>query len=54
MNFNADDESFRAEVRTFFNDEYPRDLITKAASAFPLEKGDYQRAEQALAAKGWL
>ncbi len=54
MNFNADDERFRAEVRAFFNDEYPRDLITKAASAFPLEKGDYQRAEQALAAKGWL
>ena len=54
MNFNADDEHFRTEVRDFFAHQYPQDLITKAASAFVLEKADYQRSEQALAAKGWL
>ena len=54
MNFNTEDERFRAEVRDFFDREYPQDLITKAASAYSLTKQDYQRAEQALAAKGWL
>ena len=54
MNFNADDEHFRAEVRDFFAHQYPQDLIKKAASAFALDKADYQRSEQALAAKGWL
>jgi alkylation response protein AidB-like acyl-CoA dehydrogenase len=54
MNFDTEDERFRAEVRDFFTSEYPQDLITKAASAFSLTKEDHQRSEQALAAKGWL
>ncbi|MFT4631151.1 MAG: alkylation response protein AidB-like acyl-CoA dehydrogenase [Candidatus Azotimanducaceae bacterium] len=54
MNFNAEDERFRAEVKAFFTNEYPQDLVTKAASAYALQKEDYQRSEQALAAKGWL
>ena len=34
--------------------EYPSDLLAKAASGYPLSKDDLQRAERALAAKGWL
>ncbi len=54
VTFDAADERFRAEVREFFAHEYPRDLLAKAASGYPLSKDDLQRAERALAAKGWL
>ncbi|MFT6519757.1 MAG: alkylation response protein AidB-like acyl-CoA dehydrogenase [Candidatus Azotimanducaceae bacterium] len=54
MNFDTADERFRAEVRDFFANEYPQDLVAKAASAYALQKEDHQRSEQALAAKGWL
>ncbi|MEQ8860813.1 MAG: acyl-CoA dehydrogenase family protein [Pseudomonadales bacterium] len=54
VTFDAADERFRADVREFFDHEYPRDLLAKAASGYPLSKDDLQRAERALAAKGWL
>lgn len=54
MRFDASDELFRSEVRTFFKDEYPHDLIIKAASGIELCKSDYQRSERALASRGWL
>lgn len=54
MSFDAEDESFRSEVRKFFEDDYPQDLIIKAASGIELSKSDYQRSERALASKGWL
>ncbi|MFT6016235.1 MAG: alkylation response protein AidB-like acyl-CoA dehydrogenase [Candidatus Azotimanducaceae bacterium] len=54
MSFDANDELFRSEVRTFFTDDYPHDLVIKAASGIELSKIDYQRSERALASKGWL
>ncbi|MFT5098535.1 MAG: alkylation response protein AidB-like acyl-CoA dehydrogenase [Candidatus Azotimanducaceae bacterium] len=54
MSFDAGDELFRSEVREFFKDEYPHDLIIKAASGIELCKSDYQRSERALASRGWL
>jgi alkylation response protein AidB-like acyl-CoA dehydrogenase len=54
MTFDANAEDFRAEVRRFFTDEYPRELLAQAASGEPLLKSDYQQAERALSAKGWL
>ncbi len=54
MNFPPDTDAFRAQVRAFFANDYPKDLLAKAASGEPLNKADYQQSEQALADKGWL
>lgn len=54
MSFDASDELFREEVREFFKDQYPQDLVVKAASGIELCKSDYQRSERALASRGWL
>ncbi|MFT5287605.1 MAG: alkylation response protein AidB-like acyl-CoA dehydrogenase, partial [Planctomycetota bacterium] len=52
--FSKDDETFRAEARDFFENEYPRDLIEIIERGEKLEKQDLQRSEQAYASKGWL
>ena len=52
--FSDEDEQFRAEVRAFFAERYPKDLLEKSASGAALSKDDYQRAERALADEGWL
>lgn len=54
LSFRPADEEFRAEVRRFFQSEYPKDLLQKVASGQALAKDDYQRSERALAARGWL
>ena len=54
MNFPPDTDAFRTEVRSFFANNYPKDLIAKAASGDPLDKADYQKSERALSEKGWL
>lgn len=54
MQFSAEDEAFRAEIAAFFANDYPKDLVAKAASGEALTKDDHQRAERALADKGWL
>ena len=54
MSFPPDTDAFRTEVRSFFANDYPKDLIAKAASGDPLDKADYQKSEQALSEKGWL
>ena len=54
MTFDEVDEQFRAEVRQFFAQEYPKELLARAASGYQLTKDEYQQAERALAAKGWL
>ena len=54
INFPPDTDAFRAEVRSFFANDYPSDLIAKAASGDPLDKEDYQKSEQALSEKKWL
>ncbi len=54
LEFDQQAEQFRAEVRKFFAEEYPRDLLARAGSGAALTKNDLQRAERALASKGWL
>ena len=54
LSFSTADEQFRAEVRHFFQSDYPKDLLQKVASGLALAKDDYQRSERALAARGWL
>ena len=54
LSFSAADEQFRAEIREFFQSQYPKDLLQKVAGGQALAKDDYQRSEHALAARGWL
>ena len=51
--FTAADEAFRAQVREFFETEYPADIKAKLARGESLTKKDYQRSEQAMASRGW-
>ena len=54
VSFSTQDEVFREEVRRFFAEDYPKDLLQKSASGESLGKHDLQRAERALASKGRL
>jgi alkylation response protein AidB-like acyl-CoA dehydrogenase len=48
------DDAFRAEVRRFFEHDYPRAILDKIANGQVLGKADLVASEQALAARGWL
>jgi alkylation response protein AidB-like acyl-CoA dehydrogenase len=48
------DEAFRAEVRAYFRDEYPQDILAKLANGQTLRKADLQASEAALNEKGWV
>lgn len=54
MHARDDYEAFRTEVRAFFAEEYPQDIIVKLARGASPDKSDYQRSEQAIGRKGWL
>jgi len=54
FSFSEKDEQFRIKVRDFFENEYPHAIVEKMASGASPAKGDYQKSERAMAAKGWL
>jgi alkylation response protein AidB-like acyl-CoA dehydrogenase len=54
LRYTPDELVFRDRVRTFFEDEYPRDLLEKRRRGQTLGKEDLQRSERALSARGWL
>ncbi|MEM9937208.1 MAG: acyl-CoA dehydrogenase family protein [Pseudomonadota bacterium] len=45
---------FRAEVRAFFETDYPQDIRQMTARGESLSTADVRRSEMALGAKGWL
>lgn len=45
---------FRQNVRAYFEQEYPQDILAKVASGASLTTAEVRRAEMALGAKGWL
>jgi len=47
-------EPFRAEIRAFFETDYPKDILEKVASGASLTTADVRKSEMALGAKGWL
>ena len=47
-------EAFRQEVRTFFETEYPAELIDKQRAGVILNRADQIRNQQALQSRGWL
>ena len=48
------DQEFRADVRDFFINHYPRDLAEKNIAGRWLDKEDFQRSERALSKYGYL
>lgn len=54
LELTAELTAFRAEVRSFFEEEYPRDLIEKLRAGIILDRADQVRNQQALQSRGWL
>ncbi|MDX1515777.1 MAG: acyl-CoA dehydrogenase family protein [Woeseiaceae bacterium] len=53
VTFSDEEIEFRAELRRFFDDEYPRDILDKNNSGIPLTRDDMVRSMKALHARGW-
>ena len=47
-------ETFRAEVRAFFDHDFPKDIIEKTRQGASLTTAEVRKSESALGAKGWL
>jgi alkylation response protein AidB-like acyl-CoA dehydrogenase len=54
LTFSKEVETFRREVRAWFEAAFPKDIIAKARAGTPLTTADVRRSEMALGAKGWL
>jgi alkylation response protein AidB-like acyl-CoA dehydrogenase len=54
IELSSDELAFQAEVRKFFEHDYPRDLLAKVRSGQRLDRADHVRAQQALQSRGWL
>ncbi len=54
LRFSPDTERFRADVRAWFERDFPKDIIEKYKSGTPLTTADVRRAESTLGKKGWL
>lgn len=53
VTFSKDEIAFRDEVRQFFHDEYPADILDKQNRGSPLSRDDYVRSMKALNERGW-
>ena len=47
-------DAFRMDVRAFFENEFPKDIIEKNRRGASLTTADIKKSEQSLASKGWL
>ena len=53
LEFSAEDNAFRAEVRAWLEENYPKDIAARQAEGDDLRKDDVMRWHQILAKKGW-
>ena len=53
VTFNDEELSFRDELRAFFRDEMPPDVMEKRRLGVPLDRQDFVDFQQALFRKGW-
>ena len=49
-----DADTFRADIRAFFENEFPRDIIEKNRAGMSPTTADVRKSEMALGKKGWL
>jgi len=54
LKLSAEDEAFRTQVRAYFAEEYPAEIIAKLANGQTLTKAERQASESALNDKGWV
>ena len=47
-------DTFRAEVRAFFANDFPKDILEKARRGASLTTAEVRKSEKALGDKGWL
>ena len=47
-------QSFREKIRTYFQKDYPQDILAKTASGASLTTAEVRRAEMALGERSWL
>ncbi len=53
MQYSEQDLAFRDDVRTFFESDYPQDILDRARAGTSPGKDDMVRSQQALNSKGW-
>ncbi len=53
VSFTTDELAFRDEVRAFFRDEFPRDILDMQDQAIPLARDDVVRWHKCMYDKGW-
>ncbi len=53
VTFSAEDLEFRDEVRNYFENEFPQDILDKQNKAIPLTREDMVRWHKHIYAKGW-
>ena len=53
LDFSAEDNAFRADVRAWLEENYPKDISAKQADGEELTKEDYMRWHKILAKRGW-
>jgi alkylation response protein AidB-like acyl-CoA dehydrogenase len=54
LDFSPEDDAFRAEVRAYFETEYPSWILAKVRNGQTLGKADLDASQRALNARGWL
>lgn len=53
VSFSEEEIAFRAEVRQFFDTEFPQDILQKCNDAIALSRDDVVRWHKAMYVKGW-
>lgn len=53
VTFSADELEFRSEVRNYFENEFPEDVLEKQRQAIPLSREDMVRWHKHIYEKGW-
>lgn len=53
LNFSKDELAFRDDVRSFFREEIPADIVAKQRQGVPLDRDDQVRFQKVLFEKGW-
>lgn len=54
LDTSAENDAFRAKVRTFFETEFPKEVITQNRAGISPRTADVRKSEMALGKKGWL
>ena len=54
LRYSSDELAFQQQVRDFFANDYPQDLLEKRRRGQTLTKADFQQNERTLGERGWL